>query len=238
VSIPEIRIVEVEQLDLLYQPQSWPWADKNRSAIDAHFERELKSKRMWNGRVLLLHRYAIEASIFRGAYFETDFASFLAWRDWDFPDEAKANCFAMGVLRSSDGAYLLGRMAKHTANAGKTYFPAGTPDPDDVIGGKVDLAGSVMRELAEETGLTSDDVTSGSRWQAVIAGPRIALMRPLRAREDAAKLAKRIRAHLANEKTPELEDVVVVHGPSDLLPEMPDFVRAYLGYVWRTASIA
>ncbi len=236
--MPEIRIVEIERLDLSYEPQPWLWAEENRSVIDAHFKREMTKKQMWNGRILLLHRYAIDASVFHGAYFETDFASFLTWRDWGFPCGSKANCFAMGVLRSSDGAYLLGRMAKHTANAGKIYFPSGTPDPEDVRDGKVDLSGSVMRELAEETGLTSDDVTEGPRWQAVIAGPRIALMRLLKARENADTLVERIGAHLANETMPELEGIVVVRRSSDFLPEMPDFVRAYLEYVWRTASIA
>jgi len=238
VRVQEIRIVEIERLELLFEPQSWPWANENRPAIDAHFEKERAKRGIWNGRILLLHRHEIEARVFRGAYFETDFASFLAWRDWGFPDGSKANCFSMGVLRSADGAYLLGRMAKHTANAGKVYFPAGTPDSGDVRGGEVDLVGSVMRELAEETGLTLDDVTHAPNWHAVLVGARIALMCPLKARENAVTLATRIRAHLAKEKMPELEDIVVVRNPSDFVPEMPDFVRTYLEYVWRTASMA
>ena len=47
-----------------------------------------------------------------------------------------------GTVRSSDGAYLLGVMNRHTANAGRVYFPAGTPDPDDIVGARVDLDGS------------------------------------------------------------------------------------------------
>ncbi len=50
----------------------------------------------------------------------------------------------MGAVRASDGAFLLGVMGAHTANAGKIYFPAGTPDPDAMSSGEtVDLAGSV-----------------------------------------------------------------------------------------------
>jgi len=231
-----IRIIPVDRLDLRFEPRPWPWADENRPAIEAHFKKEAASKQIWNGRVLLLHRHAIEVGVFYGSYFETDFANFLAWRDFGFPDPSIVNCFAMGALCTADGTYLLGRMAKYTANAGKVYFPAGTPDPGDVRGGKVDLIGSVSRELAEETGLMANEVTQGLCWYAVFAGRRTALVRPLRAREDAARLAGRIRVHLAREQTPEFEDVILVRSPSDFVPEMPDFVRAYIEYCWSQDS--
>ena len=41
---------------------------------------------------------------------------------------------------------------------GKIYFPAGTPDLGDVKNGALDLAGSVARELFEETGIGADEV--------------------------------------------------------------------------------
>ena len=63
---------------------------------------------MWNGRVLLMRRGDIADGVLSGAYLETDFASFIAWRDWGFPDTTMRNCFAMAALRSADGAFLLG----------------------------------------------------------------------------------------------------------------------------------
>ncbi len=107
----------------------------------------------------MLHRGAFEGDVFRGAYLETRFSRFIAWRDFGFPDRTMRNCFAMAALRAADGAFLLGVMGAHTANAGKVYFPAGTPDLDDVVGDRVDLAGSVARELGEETGLATAALT-------------------------------------------------------------------------------
>ena len=141
----------------------------------------------------------------RGAYLETDFASFIAWRDWDFPDGAVSTTRSARCVVSM--AASVGVMGAHTANAGKIYFPAGTPDPDDVVGERVDLAGNIWRELAEETGLAGADVVAEAGWLCVLAGPRIALVKILRARETAEALRARIRAHLAREPMPELADI-------------------------------
>jgi 8-oxo-dGTP pyrophosphatase MutT (NUDIX family) len=232
----DVRVVAIERLEARLAPQPWRWAEENRNFIERHFEKAHEARpQLWNGRVLLLHRFAIEAGVFRGDYLETDFASFLTWRDAGFPDSSVKNCFSAGALRAADGAFLLGRMARHTANAGKVYFPAGTPDPSDVdADGAVDLEGSVLRELKEETGLMADEVSAGPGWKAVFAGARIALIRPLRARENSERLAVRTRAFIAQEKQPELEEIVVINGPTDFVPEMPDFVRAYLQSEWNS----
>jgi len=94
---------------------------------------------------------------FTASYFETDFASFLAWRDWEFPDREVFNGFGMARCAAADGAFVMGEMGGHTANAGRIYFPAGTPDLDDIKGDTVDIAGSVVREVGEETGLSPAD---------------------------------------------------------------------------------
>jgi hypothetical protein len=157
----------------------------------------------------------------------------MAWRDWNFPDTSVRNCFAMGAIRSADGAYLLGVMGTHTANAGRIYFPAGVPDPSDVEGDVVDLAANVAREVAEETGLTSAHVTAEPGWSAVFTGARIALMQLLQAREAAVELRARILDHIAREAKPELTDIRIVRSRADFDPMMPTFVTAYLEHVLR-----
>jgi len=151
-------IHRVTELDLTLRRQPWTFADRKRVEIDAHFSRNLAEKpKLWDGRILLARNPRFGGNRFSADYFETGFASFLAWRDWGFPDHEVFNGFGMGALRCADGAFVLGEMADHTANGGRIYFPAGTPDLDDIVGASVDIAGSVAREVEEETGLTPAD---------------------------------------------------------------------------------
>ena len=227
----EPRIVFLTGLDLSFTPKPWPFAIARRAEIDAHFNAlRARNPHLWNGRVLVMHEHALTGDVLRGAYLETDYASFLAWRNWDFPDPAMSNCFALGALQSSDGAFLLGVMAPHTANAGKIYFPGGTPEPADVVAGKVDLQWSAVREVAEETGLTADDFAVDPGWHAVLAGPRIALMKTLRASLPADALRARVLDHFQNDEHSELSDMRIVRSVSDLDPMMPDFMTAYLRF--------
>ena len=159
-------------------------------------------------------------------------ASFLAWRDWGSPDPGIANVFAQAALRAADGAFVLGVMRADTANAGRVYFPSGTPEPADLVSGRLDLAGSLMRELAEETGLTAADVLPAADWTAVDDGPRLALMRVVSVREPAEVLAARILDHVARDDHPELAGIHVARSPADIVPAMPPFVAAFLHHVW------
>src|SRR5580658_4422432 len=127
--------------------EAWAWrfASARSADIDRYFT-ELQSLRpgIWNGRVLLLNRYAIAERTLRGACFETDYSSFITWRDREFPDPSVYNFFAAAVLCSADGGYLLGEMASYTAGAGRSYFPCGTPEPADVgADGLFDLHGNL-----------------------------------------------------------------------------------------------
>src|ERR1700740_2316866 len=110
-SWPSIEIVALDDAEVVFEPWSWNFAIERREEIGRHFSR-LQSERsgIWNGRVLLLNRYAIDGRMLRGACFETDYASFCAWRDWKFPDAGVHNIFPAAALRSGAGAYLLGEM--------------------------------------------------------------------------------------------------------------------------------
>jgi 8-oxo-dGTP pyrophosphatase MutT (NUDIX family) len=224
-----IEITPVARTDFSMSSWQWPFSRERQAEIAAHFgARSRHAPALWNGRVLLMQNHSLAGDALRGSFFETDFASFLAWRDWGFPDPSVKNCFAMGAIRGADGGYLLGEMGRHTSSPGSIYFPAGTPDPADIVEGAVDLAGSVTREVHEETGLAPEDYDAEPGWTAVFAGPRIALMKPLQAKVNAEALRARILRHLSQQTSPELADIHIVRREADLNARIPEFMHAFL----------
>jgi 8-oxo-dGTP pyrophosphatase MutT (NUDIX family) len=229
--MPEPTVFAIDQLDLTFDPRPWPFAAERRADIDAFFANLQREKpAVWNGRVLMMHDYALSDGVFRGRYLETDYASFAAWCTWRRPPAGTYDCFGAGAVIAADNAVLLGVMGQQNFNAGSIYFPCGTPDPSDIIDGKVDLDFSVRRELKEETGIDAAGLEIEPGWTTVIDGPLIAHIKTLRSHESAETLRARMLAHLAREAQPELSNVRIVRGPADFDPAMPGFVTAFLRY--------
>jgi hypothetical protein len=229
------EVFELDRADIAVEPFSWRFAAERPDDVDRYFA-ELQRQRpgVWNGRVLLLSRYAIAGRTLHGAGFETDYASFITWRDNGFPDPNVYNFFAAAALRSADDAYLLGEMASYTAGAGRTYFCCGTPEPADIgAGGTIDLDDNLSRELLEETGIAIAELDAEPGWTVVRDRCFLGFMKRLTAREDAQTLRERIRRHIASEKHPELADMRIVRGPADIDSRMPPSVAAFLKRQWR-----
>ena len=88
----------------------------------------------------------------RGNFFETDFASFIAWRDWGFPDAASSTLLRWA--RSAPPTALISSASWASNGQSRPgLFPVRNAGSGDIAGDTVDLAGSVLREVAEETGL-------------------------------------------------------------------------------------
>jgi 8-oxo-dGTP pyrophosphatase MutT (NUDIX family) len=224
-----LSVIHLDRLELSFAPKPWAFAIERRPEIDAHFAAlQRDNPALWNGRVLVLHRQVVADGVFSGSYLETDYASFTAWCDWGRPPAGVRDCFGAAAVRSADGAFLLGRMGSRTLNAGRIYFPCGTPDPSDIIDGKVDLDFSVRRELKEETGLDAAEFAAEPGWTSVVDGALIAQIKVLRSRERAEALRARMLDHLARERQPELADIRIVCRSADFDPAMPDFVTAFL----------
>ena len=225
-------IFPVTSIDICVTPYDWPFLRQARAEIDA-FWRELSADKphVYDGRVLLLHQQEWQGTYFRAEAFETSYSAFMTWKRLGFPDAQVTNFFGMAALRTQDGGFLLGEMGPHTANAGQSYFPAGTPEPADVTGMHVDLAASVTRECLEETGLALSELDLRDQWTAVITHGQIAFMRDLRLPMDAQSAKRRIEANLAREETPEFSRIHIVRAPKDAHGlTMPSFMQPFLDF--------
>ncbi len=230
-----IEKIAVDRLDFVLAPLCWDFAERHASEIDAHWDRlTTENPSQFNGPVLLLQRGELVRDnegrfVFSGAFFETDYKSFVAWRDLGFSDGGMRNCFAMAALRSEDGAFLLGEMNSHTTLPGRIQFPAGTPDRNDVRENIVDLEASVYREMLEETGLGRDDVAAAPGWTLILDGRRIACMKPMQARGLAREIAARVAANLSQQPEPELACLHIVRTLEGVdTRRIPSFMLAYL----------
>ena len=232
-------IVALRRVEARVEPYDWSFATERADEVAEHWAKVSAGKpAMFNGRILLQHRAAIEDGVFQAGYFGADYAAFLAWLGLGLPAPAIRNGFAMAALRAADGAFLLGRMGGHTANAGRVYFAAGTPDHEDVLpDGSVDLAGSATRELCEETGLSLDEVVVEQSWDAVIVPGRVAFMRPVRIDLPAEAARALMLERIAAQHEPELSDIVIVRNLADCSDyDMPPFMIAYLAHIFGRQS--
>jgi 8-oxo-dGTP pyrophosphatase MutT (NUDIX family) len=240
---PPITLQSVDVLDLPVANRPWPFAVERAGWIDANWARlQAAHPKLFNGPVLMMRPAGVVTAadgrrMFRATFFETEYKAFLGHRDLGFPDVDVSNGFAMAAVRASDGGYLTGVMASHTAIAGQSQFPAGTPDPDDIrtVAQRrfVDLDASALRELREETGMPAGQVVVAPGWTIVTEGPRIAFMKRMQVALSGRALVAQVTAAIAADPQPEFSEVFVARGPDDLRGrQLSGFMRTYLAAQW------
>jgi 8-oxo-dGTP pyrophosphatase MutT (NUDIX family) len=183
--------------------------------------------------VLLCTRAEIIRGTLAARLVKTDYASFVAWRDWGRPDLNAWSCFGVPAVFSSDGALLVGVMGAWTLNAGRAYPPSGSLEPRDVqADGSVDLLGSMVTELREETGLDLSHAKAGE-MVAIFEGPRIAVTRRHDFPLPFADIERRFALHNATESSPELERIEAVWNASQIDSRMPPYAQEIIRYFHR-----
>lgn len=226
---------EADRLDCRLAPYDWPFDADLDGVVAEHWRKQTRlNPKMYDGTVLLSRppRAVIADDGERALhveFFEARFSRFLAWRDFGWPDDGVRNCFSMPALRSSDGAFLLGEMGAGHSQPGKIYFPCGTPDRDDLCDGRVDLVGSLIRELAEETGIRIAEKDLSPTWRVVFSGAHVACIRIIDRPEPAAALAAAVERFIGSEAAPELARVHFVSRRAELgNPNIAAFVVGFL----------
>lgn len=229
-----IEVVPVTGLDLRCTGDGWPFAAANREAIDRHWTQiAAANPRLWNGRTLICTAAEVEHGTFRASLAETDYASFVAWRDWGRPDASVWNCFGVPAVFTSCGALVLGEMSGTTLNAGRLYPPAGSLEPHDVRGdATVDIIGSMHTEFREETGIDLSEAAPGA-MVAIFEGPRLAVARRYDLPISFTELAARFAAHAASDPHAELAGLHALRHSSEtdsrMLPYVAEIMRYFHG---------
>ncbi|MEE4237285.1 MAG: NUDIX hydrolase [Anderseniella sp.] len=226
--------VDISGYELPLTDAPWAWADDNAAAIKRFWNKAHAEKpSMFNGQVLVMAGHELRDSVLAGNVLRTDFASFLYWKDRGLPDEAGVrNVFGCAVVRSGDGHLLFGRMAAHTAGSGRVYPMAGTPDPEDVTDGKLDVEGSIIRELMEEAGLDAAQATRTPGYLLVEDGRMCSLNAVFTFDAPSRELKARMMQHIETQESSELDEIVVFRRAAfHVHHRMPGFARALVQHL-------
>jgi 8-oxo-dGTP pyrophosphatase MutT (NUDIX family) len=221
----------VAGFDCRVAARSWPFAETNAAVIAQYWEEaKAATPTLFNGRALVAQDLAIDGGMLRATYVEIRYSALLYWRSLGFPTSVGAFiAFGDGVVVSRDGAVLMAEMGRHTANAGGIFFPAGTPDPSDVRGDRLDLEGSILREFEEETGIGADLARPTEQRWALIDGPVVSCARRIDVDLDGEDLLAQVRGFLSSENEPELAEVILVRSMADIdRARVPAYAQALL----------
>lgn len=229
--IPNGSVERIESCRLVARNEPWPYADQNTALIDAYWLRHAAAEPgLFNGTVFMLASEAQAAAAFSAVLTPVSFKSFYYWRAHGSPSADRHDVFGSALIRSSEGAVLLGRQRAGYLNAGLSYLPGGFIDPRDVgPDDRIDIAASIRREVEEETGLDEADLERVPGFVLTRCAHQISIGVEYRSSFGADALAAKIRAHLRRDAQSELADVEIVRSGADLAGlHMPPFAEVLL----------
>ena len=221
-------VERIESYDVCVGAGTWTYAHDHAASIEAHWlAAKAAAPFYFNGVIHLIDEIRVEAGVLHAQLLRTDFKSYLYWRARGYPDAGVLDGFGSALLRSSDGAIMLGRQRPGNINGGLVYLPGGFIDQRDIAaGGSVDLAGSIARELLEETGLALSDLNRRPGYYLTCSKAQVSIAAEFVSGLKATPLKDTIEQHISTDAQSELTDVIVVRGLADLVGlDMPHYAR-------------
>jgi 8-oxo-dGTP pyrophosphatase MutT (NUDIX family) len=226
-SIPEGRLVAIDDVSLSVDTNDHPWHAANRAAVDGHWEMErVERPFLFNGTVMMHRGLCLKGGRVEGVSHAVPYANLMYFLSRPQRDGDIWHLFGTPVIISRDNAVVLIKMSERTANPGRIYSPSGSLDLSDIRGGVCDLAGNMRREVAEEADLDLDAARADAGMFFYHSRHIVAAFRCFRFDDDARAIAARIDAHIATQDDPEVVASVVVRGPDDITDAMPDYMAA------------
>lgn len=225
--MPAGEILPLDEVDIRLDPAPHPLEAGRSAAIEANWQREREARpALFDGRMVLLSGLTYRNRRLAGRCHAVRYATFLYWRARRV--DGAGHVYAQAVLAGRDGALLAIRMGRHTINAGRVYFASGSFEPGDVLHGRIDVEANMRREVAEETGYRLADARREAAMFALSRPEGTVIFRRYVAKETAAALAARVRAHVQGQHEPEIEEPVIIRNardlPGGLMPQMPALI--------------
>lgn len=210
---PPTDPVRIDGFDLSVVDGPHPLHAAHEREIEANWVAEAKANpHLFNGQMVLQRHLAYDDGVIRGMAHVIPYSTLLWWRKQPDPQGA-LHLFGFPVLVSSDGAIIAIRMSTRTANPGQVYCAAGSLDLNDIVEGKLDLAGNMSREVREETGLDLGEAKADPHFYASHKDNRIVAFRLYHFPVTALELKARIETHMLHDVEQEIDGVVVIRSP-------------------------
>lgn len=232
-NVPPDSIIPVSEVDLRLVAEPHPFAVAHQEAAARHWHEERAANpNLFDGEVALFSGVTCKNGILSARCHIVRYSTFLYWRTIR-PVPDVTHIFAHAMLVSSDGALVPVKMSVRTANPGQVYFAAGSFEPIDIVGGRVDPVRNMHREVSEETGIDLTQVQHEPDFYALSKASGMVLFRRYFLEQTANEIAGSIAAHVASEADPEIDGAYIIRNV-DGIPEqtplhMPDMVRWHFG---------
>jgi 8-oxo-dGTP pyrophosphatase MutT (NUDIX family) len=131
-----------------------------RRSITWHWERlKREGKTFENGTVFTIRDWYLDSDLLDVTLMRTRYDHFLytVHHQLNHPWSCRV-MYACALTETSDGYWVIGEMAEHTASPRRLQLPGGGIDESDLKGDQVDFLHSVVREVQEELGINLSEM--------------------------------------------------------------------------------